>query len=96
MLPAPKFIIYGLFNPRDGQLRYVGKTSRLLRRYANRLLAGRQNKNTYKAHWINALLRSGMKPEIDVLEHTLKRRGIHVRSCEEASQLRSKEAKTNV
>lgn len=64
-----KFLIYGLIDPRDGQLRYVGKSTNGLERprhhsYPSVLLV----EKTYKANWLRQLLAEGLKPDIEVLE----------------------------
>ena len=61
-------VIYGLFDPRSNQLRYVGFTSNPLRRRLGEHL--RDPSNTHKGKWIRSLLKDGYKPEIDVLQTT--------------------------
>jgi hypothetical protein len=65
-----KFLIYGLVDPRDGQLRYVGKTEGSLRVRLNHHVhrALRQRTNTYKGAWVRSVLRDGLRPDIVELE----------------------------
>lgn len=58
--------IYGLFDPETKELRYIGKTqARLSSRLAHHIWRA---SNTHKKQWILKLLRSGQKPEIDIIE----------------------------
>lgn len=61
--------IYGLFDPRDGQLRYVGKTRLTLkRRLSYHLTPHDLRSNTWKNNWLRQLLSLGLKPQIDLFE----------------------------
>jgi hypothetical protein len=63
------FIVYGLVDPRDGQLRYVGKScsgKRRARQHANPSRSIRDF--TYKGNWVNGLVAAGLRPEVEVLE----------------------------
>lgn len=65
-----KSAIYGLVDPRDGQLRYVGKTTRKLSRRLIEHL-GKSTKKTHKSNWLAALAKLGLKPtlvEIQVVD----------------------------
>lgn len=67
---SSQFIIYGLVDPRDGQLRYVGKSCSGKKRPSNthrRSLAGREGR-THKANWIFNLHESGFRPGIVVIQ----------------------------
>jgi len=60
--------IYGLRKPgenKETDIRYVGKAENLERRLRTHL---RDKSNNYKVHWIQGLRRSGIIPEIFVLE----------------------------
>ncbi len=66
-------IVYGLFDPRNGELRYVGKTATSkAHRYGQHLaLARRLRRGSQPVHcWIHSLLSRQLKPEIDVLEQS--------------------------
>lgn len=72
---AAKFIIYGLFDPRDGQLRYVGLSSRGFARPRHHLLQarcdtkkGRRTHQCHRTNWIMKLDRLGMKYGIVILQ----------------------------
>ncbi|PZV02225.1 MAG: hypothetical protein DCF32_15275 [Leptolyngbya sp.] len=63
--------IYGLVDPRDGQVRYIGKTScRLSLRLSRHIAAAKHEvENTYhRLNWIRELLALGLLPEIRELE----------------------------
>ncbi len=63
------FLIYGLIDPRNGQLRYVGKScsgmKRPLRHFQECELRAWPG---HKANWIRQLLALSLKPEVVVLE----------------------------
>jgi hypothetical protein len=61
--------IYGLFDPRCGTLRYVGRTKM---RLCNRLSAHvnyskNKGRQSHKDNWIRLLLTEGLRPIIDIL-----------------------------
>jgi hypothetical protein len=61
--------IYGLTDPRTGQLRYVGRTIRELRaRLNNHIASAREASDRHVNCWIRGLLASGLKPEMILLE----------------------------
>lgn len=64
------FIVYGLVDPRDGQIRYIGKSSygmsRPLQHKAPHSLA---KDKTYKGHWIRQLLSLGLVYSVVVLRN---------------------------
>lgn len=51
--------IYCLYDPRTGELRYIGKSDRPRQRLANQL---NEKSNTYRCHWIQELKSLGLKP----------------------------------
>lgn len=57
--------IYGLVDPRDDTVRYVGKTIDLENRFLQHL---REHGSTRKCKWINKLLKLGLKPDLIILE----------------------------
>lgn len=59
-------IIYGVCDPRSGELRYVGKTIHLLRDRLNRHL--RDRGQTYRSHWFRQMDRLGLTPDIFEIE----------------------------
>ena len=59
--------IYGLRDPRDGQIKYVGKTKDLKQRMKDHLKDAKR-RNTPKNAWLLKLQRLGLRPEMIVLE----------------------------
>lgn len=59
-----KTFVYGLFDPKTGQLRYVGHTRHLQRR----LYQHSTKPHDAIADWVKSLRRRNLKPEIRVLE----------------------------
>jgi hypothetical protein len=57
--------IYGLYDPRNGNLRYIGKTISLKRRFYGHI---KDKGNNYRRNWIKGLSNLGLKPEMKVLE----------------------------
>ena len=62
------FWVYGLFDPRTGALRYVGKTTHGMTRIRGHWTPSGLKVNTKKAAWLKSLISQGLRPEIDVLE----------------------------
>lgn len=56
--------IYGLIDPRNGQLRYVGKSIDPKRR----LLWHKKTTNMHMVNWLNLLSKESLKPEMHILE----------------------------
>lgn len=68
---APLFtFIYALTDPRDGQIRYIGKADDPTRRYVAHTKAVRQ-RNPYKEAWIRKLAGLGLQPGLQILEQVL-------------------------
>lgn len=65
-----KYIIYGLVDPRSGELRYVGKSCSGLKRPKAHLAPSNLKKATHKNNWIRQLLAAGARPDILVIEET--------------------------
>lgn len=59
--------IYGLSDPRDGRIRYVGKTNNIQRRLESHIY-DMPGANPRKERWIQSLINKAMKPEIVILE----------------------------
>lgn len=63
------YLIYGLIDPRNGQLRYVGKSCSGMKRPAGHTEPSRLlRERTHKAMWLRQLLGAGLRPDIQVLE----------------------------
>lgn len=61
--------IYGLFDPRSGKLRYIGKSYDPKRRlYLHIRIARKNENNTHISNWIRQLLKSDLQPYFKVLE----------------------------
>lgn len=61
--------IYGLCDPASGQLRYVGKTVKVLKdRLSGHLSEARRPGDNYRLRWVRSLLREGRAPEIFLIE----------------------------
>lgn len=63
-------VIYALTDPRTGDIRYVGYSSQLSRRFCAHLQDARKGLLTHKAKWIASLLREGLRPGLEVLEES--------------------------
>jgi hypothetical protein len=63
--------IYALVDPRDGQVRYVGKT---VKKPEHRLAAhlceafSKERSNWHKSRWLRSLLQQNLKPKIQIFE----------------------------
>jgi DNA-binding transcriptional regulator YiaG len=64
--PAPGawHYIYGLYDPRSGALRYVGKTDRPEQRLANQM---NERGDTHRCHWLQELRSLGLRPTQQIL-----------------------------
>ena len=64
-----KFIIYGLRDPRTGEIRYVGKSSYGINRAYQHSRPGDLDKDpTYKGKWLRKLRKLGLRAEAVVLQ----------------------------
>lgn len=70
-----KIHIYGLIDPRNNNIFYIGYTGNLSKRFRTHLNVNgkRREKNLYKDNIIRKILECGLKPEINVLETCDKR-----------------------
>jgi group I intron endonuclease len=57
--------IYTLSHPITKEVRYVGKTINIKRRYYDHLY---RDGNTHKHHWVKSLLAEGLKPIMTIIE----------------------------
>jgi hypothetical protein len=57
--------IYSLKHPITNEVRYIGKTKNIKRRYYEHI---NTKGNSYKSNWIKSLLNEGIKPIIDIIE----------------------------
>jgi hypothetical protein len=63
--------IYALSDPRNNQIRYIGKANNPKDRYTNHLNSAR-DKNTHKRNWINCVRKSGLRPELIIIDEVPK------------------------
>lgn len=66
--------IYGLHDPRDGALRYVGKATNPTQRLRRHLARSRRGERTHKAAWLRSLLALGLEPTVGIVEKTTERK----------------------
>ena len=59
--------IYSLKDPRDYQIKYIGKTVDIDRRYKQHI-ENNTNKKSLKSSWILSLLQSGLLPILEIIE----------------------------
>jgi group I intron endonuclease len=57
--------IYSLKHPITKEVRYIGKTKNIKRRYYEHI---NKKHNSYKSNWIQSLLKKDLKPIIDIIE----------------------------
>ncbi len=67
-----KFYIYSLSHPVTKEIRYIGKTSRTLKkRLSEHVSPSKLNSEKgHKSSWVKSLLRIGLKPEIVLIKET--------------------------
>jgi hypothetical protein len=63
-----RFLIYGLKDPRDGAVRYIGKSCSGLARPREHARPSKRESSTYKSRWLAELERQGLTYEVVVLE----------------------------
>lgn len=69
---ADKYVVYGLYDPRTGELRYIGKTVQGARRRVNgHLCDSIRHGDTHVARWLRVLGHDGIRPAARVLENCL-------------------------
>ncbi len=69
--PAPRFI-YGLIDPRDNRLRYVGRAVNPEHRRRQHIASARKGSGPPCAAWIREVLDAGMEPGLVILEQTTR------------------------
>lgn len=69
-----KFLVYALVDPRNGEIRYIGKSSSGLKRPKHHFAKSVRLKHQLPIYsWINKLLKMGLVPTIEILEETDKK-----------------------
>jgi predicted GIY-YIG superfamily endonuclease len=59
--------VYVLRDPRGAAVRYVGITNDPLRRFERHLIVRATDGRTWRGRWVNALLRRGVVPRMEIL-----------------------------
>jgi len=68
---ADNFFVYGLIDPRNGALRYVGSSTRGMDRPRDHWKRKQDRERHDHCHaWVRSLLREGLVPVVEVLETT--------------------------
>ena len=62
-----KILIYALIDPRDGKIKYIGKTNNIRKRIREHI---RDEENNLKYAWIKSLKKLKLQPEVLILEET--------------------------
>lgn len=62
-------VIYSLKDPLTSEVRYVGKADNLKKRVQNHYCPSNLSEKKHCSRWLAKLVRSGMKPEVIVLEN---------------------------
>lgn len=60
--------IYGLYDPRTNELKYIGKTNNLEKRLYEHIKEAENGYKSYKNDWIRSLRKRGLSPFISTLE----------------------------
>lgn len=63
-----KYYVYGLFDPRNSELRYIGYSNNLKVRLQGHCSPSKLKKNNHKNNWIKSVKNTGIRPEIVILE----------------------------
>lgn len=63
-----KTVIYGLFCPLAGAIRYVGKSSEVHKRFKAHLYSANPSGKTHRQRWVAQVLAAGLKPSLVILE----------------------------
>jgi hypothetical protein len=64
--------IYILLDPRDGNVRYVGKTNGKQCRLKSHICSAKRGEKTHKANWVRLLLNEGLKPKLIIIDEILE------------------------
>lgn len=69
-IPENSVFLYELVDPRSGEVRYIGKTNNLQKRYKNHISEFHLKATTYKNSWIKSLLKLNLRPLMRVIAIT--------------------------
>lgn len=70
MLENDFVMIYGLYDPRDDKLRYIGKATNFEDRLWQHINSAKKGDKSYRSNWIRMLLNLGMVPAIKLLGYS--------------------------
>jgi hypothetical protein len=85
-----QFFIYELLDPRNKEIRYVGKTNNPKHRYSQHLYCSKYNKRTsYCVSWIKSLLEIGLEPILEIKEEFNNESECFLREIELISEYRN-------
>jgi hypothetical protein len=74
-MPFATTVIYGLVDPRDNQIRYVGKTVEPAKRLYMHIWSARSGRfDNHRDRWIRRVLALGLEPSMTILETTTRER----------------------
>ena len=62
-----KTFIYALIDPRNNEVRYIGKANNPIKRYTNHYNSAR-DRNTHKRNWITSVRKDGHRPDLLILD----------------------------
>lgn len=63
-----KFLVYSLTDPRSGEIRYIGKSCKGLKRPIEHVLPSQLKTKSKKNSWVKSLLAAGLAPNILILK----------------------------
>lgn len=63
--------IYVLIDPRTDEVRYVGKTTNIKKRYNKHINESKNSTKSHKKAWINGLLKQDLLPKIEIIDIVL-------------------------
>lgn len=82
------YIVYGLFDPVAGELRYIGKSESGRQRFRKHIVSSGTS-DLPSARWIASLLRRGLSPEFRILRECSGRDELIAAECELIAAARS-------
>lgn len=68
ILPQKEYFVYALRDPQTDQVRYVGKSDNVERRFSGHINEAKRGRTDHKNRWIASLLKNGMRPSVVILE----------------------------
>lgn len=74
--------VYGLTDPRNGHIRYVGMSEYIKYRYYDHCRVGSGRKGTPLGNWLKELFDIGLKPGLIILEEVPDKKGYRLGTTE--------------